>query len=156
MADRPVIDVLLPSRGRPALLERAITSLRDKATDPGRVGVIVGVDDDDPETVRVAREMGAHWMTFARQGYDRLHVYYQGLAAVSQADWLLVWGDDAVMLTGGWDDVLDALPPSIFVADLQSHHSPICCFPAVRREAVAAVGKFSSDNPHVDSSPVRG
>ncbi len=151
MADRPVIGVLLPSRGRPALLARSITSLRDCAADPAQFRVHVGADVDDQETVKVVAAAGAQVMLFARQGYDRLHVYYNQLAAGVDADWLLVWNDDAVMLTEGWDDVLGRLPRSVLVADLQSHHSPMCCFPAVRCEAVAAVGTFSSDNPHVDS-----
>jgi hypothetical protein len=113
--------------------------------------VIVGADADDQATITAAAEAGAYCLISDRHGYERLHVYYQQLAAASRARWLLVWNDDAVMLTQGWDTVLDHLPRSVLVADLQSHHSPMCCFPAVRREAVRAAGKFSSDNPHVDS-----
>jgi len=151
MADGPVIDVLLPSRGRPELLARSVRSLRTRATAPARVTVWVGADKDDPATVQAAIDAHAHCVLFTRQGYERLHVYYQQMAEGSDGQWLLVWNDDAVMLTPGWDEVLAGLPRRVLVADLQSHHSPMCCFPAVRREAVAAAGKFSSDNPHVDS-----
>ena len=86
-----------------------------------------------------------------RQGYDRLHVYYQRLSQLARGDWLLVWNDDATMLTTGWDAVIGDLPAEVHVAGVQSPHSPLCCFPAVRREAVAAIGKFCTDNPHVDT-----
>jgi hypothetical protein len=151
MANRPVIDVLLPSRGRPELLASSIRSLRLTAACPRSVQIHVGADSDDPLTDWVAAGLHARCYLFDPQGYDRLHVYYQHMAQASSGQWLLVWNDDAVMLTQGWDEVLWGLPPSVLVADLQSHHSPMCCFPAVRREAVVAAGKFSSDNPHVDS-----
>lgn len=152
MADRSLIDVLLPSRGRPILLSRAIGSLTSRAADPSRVRMRVGVDSDDPETARVVDLMGVDFEPFIQQGYERLHVYYQQLAAGSQADWLLVWNDDAIMTTQGWDDVLADLPRRVLVADLLSNHSPTCCFPAVRQAAVQAIGgRFCSDNPHVDS-----
>jgi hypothetical protein len=52
----------------------------------------------------------------------------------------------------GWDTKILALPPRIIVADLQNHYSPhMCCFPAVRADAVEALGAFSLHTPHVDS-----
>ena len=147
-----MIDVLLPSRGRPEMLARAVSSLRVQAACPRSVAVRVGVDSDDPATASMAASLAAHWITFARQGYERLHVYYQALAAASPADWLLVWNDDAVMLTPDWDDVLADLPSRFLVANLRSRHSPICAFPAVRREGCGGEpGCSAGDNPHVDS-----
>ena len=63
----------------------------------------------------------------------------------------MVWNDDATMTTPRWDDVIEALPPGVLVADITTPHSPLCCYPAVRREAVEALGRFSTDNPHVDT-----
>ena len=154
MADDCVIAVLLPSRGRPATLARSIGTLLVRADYPGRVAVIVGADNDDPATVRVTGDCDVSCLVMPRQGYPQLHAYYQALAATPDAcaaSWLLVWNDDATMLTTGWDSVLDGLPASVMVADLKSRHSPTCCFPAVRNEAVGIIGRFCSGNPHVDS-----
>lgn len=152
MADRPLVDALLPSRGRPGLLPRSAGSLHLTASRRTRVHVLVAADADDLATAGAAVAWGDGCVLFAeRHGYPGLHCYYQGLARRSAAPWLLVWNDDAVMLTQNWDTILEALPPQVMVADLQSRHSPICCFPAVRREAVQAIGCFCSGNPHVDS-----
>lgn len=134
------------------MLAAAIGSLRGRAAHPGRVKVIVGADRDDCATVVRAQNLGAACVVFGeRLGWLRLHVYYQQLSEAAGRGWLLVWNDDAVMITAGWDSVLDAQSDSVLVADLQSNHSPICCFPAVRREAVDALGRFCTANPHVDS-----
>ncbi len=144
-----VISVLLPSRGNPALLERSVRSLRGHAS--RRLEILVAADDDDPDTARKAGELAVLRLIRKRAGYDRLHVYYQDLAAMASGDWLLVWGDDCVMTTDGWDDIIESLPSGVLVADLASTHSQHCCFPAVRRAAVEAIGMFSTDNPHVDT-----
>lgn len=147
-----MIDVLVPSRGHPELLVRSAESLAGLAGSPEQVMIYVAADDDDPETIAVASELGVCRVFHRRPGYAGLHVYYQALAELGSADWLLVWNDDAMMLTAFWDAILHEQPPSVLVADLQSHHSPaMCCFPAVRRTAVNALGRFCTDNPHVDS-----
>jgi glycosyltransferase involved in cell wall biosynthesis len=145
-----VISVLIPSRERPELLARSVTSLRDKAASPPEV--LVAADDDDDTTVKMALELGVQVVVvMPRVGYDRIHEYYHEMAARASGSWLMVWDDDAVMLTPRWDEVIEALPREVYVADVQSPYSPMCCYPAVRRQAVAALGKFSTDNPHVDT-----
>jgi len=147
-----VIDVLIPSRGHPELLVRSVDSLLSLAGSPEQVMIYVAADGDDPETIAVASELGTCQVFSDRPGYAGLHVYYQGLAELGTADWLLVWNDDTTMLTAFWDTILHEQSPSVLIADLQSNHSPtMCCFPAVRREAVEALGRFCSDNPHVDT-----
>lgn len=147
-----MISVLVPSRGNPDDLQRSVESLRGLADRPGEIEVWVGADRDDPDTAAMAGYIGCDVELFDRQGYRGLHVYYQRLAELASGDWLLVWNDDAVMLTPGWDAVLSRLPAGALVADLQSHHSPMVCFPAVRREAMAMLGgRFCTANPHVDS-----
>jgi hypothetical protein len=42
-------------------------------------------------------------MQFDRQGYHRLHIYNNKLAEHTDARWLMIWNDDAVMETQGWD-----------------------------------------------------
>lgn len=111
----------------------------------------MAADDDDPGTARKALELTGRLLVRERAGYDRLHVYYQELAAMASGDWLLVWGDDCVMTTDGWDAIIGALPARVMVADLDSTHSQHCCFPAVRRAAMEAIGRFCTDNPHVDT-----
>jgi hypothetical protein len=146
-----VITVLCPSRGNPALLYRSVQSLRSTAT--GDLQVLAAIDPDEAALYAAADAYPGteFWIAPERYGYDRLHVYYQRLAPLAQGDWLLIWNDDATMMTLGWDAEIMALPREVFVADVRSPHYPLCCFPAVRREAVEALGKFSTDTPHVDT-----
>lgn len=147
-----MIDVLIPSRGHPGMLASSVGSLAKLASMPERVVFRIAADEDDQETIAAAKELGACQVFPGRPGYAGLHVYYQALAAAGTAGWVLVWNDDATMLTSSWDTILYELPPSVLVADLQSSWSPsLCCFPAVRRRAIDALGRFSSDNPHVDT-----
>jgi hypothetical protein len=146
------IDVLIPSRGRPEKLKQSIQSLFATCAWPSMVKIHVAADDDDPATAEVCGAWAhVRCLVMPREGYDRLHVYYQRLAVFCEGDWLLVWNDDARMLTSQWDAILGELPPGVLVADLMTPLSPLCCFPAVRAGAVAALGMFSTDNPHVDT-----
>lgn len=145
-----MISVLCPSRERTAMLAKSVTSLRDRSM-PGDTEILVAADEDDPDTIKAAADLGARALVCSRHGYDGLHLYYGKLAAMATGDWLLVWNDDAFMMTDDWAAIIGSLPAGILVADLVSGQSPLCCFPAVRREAVKALGRFSTDNPHVDT-----
>jgi hypothetical protein len=144
-----VISVLCPSRKNPELLAKSIRSLRTTADHPPEI--LIAADDDDMGTITMATDLTGRVFISPRAGYDRLHEYYQQLAIAARGDWLLVWNDDATMETLHWDAEIEALPPEVYVADIGSVHSPMCCFPAVRREAVQALGRFCTNNPHVDT-----
>lgn len=152
---QPLITVLLPTRGRAHLLERSIGSLLERATRPDRVRVRCGVDDDDAATIQQLARMGIGepelWVT-QRLGYGMLHEYVNVMARASgsECDWFLLWNDDALMLTQGWDSVVDRFDPS-YVLDCWSNHEPLtCAFPIVPAQWVRWVGHFSL-NPHNDS-----
>lgn len=110
------VSVMIPSRGRPDLLAKSIASLLDTAE--GDVEVLVRFDDDDKETAGAVPHKGSEvvseWagkikVKFGqRHGYRNLHLYYNELAEIASGDWLLLWNDDAVMNTEGWDAKIHA------------------------------------------------
>lgn len=148
-----MISALLPSRGRPDSLRRCVASLRDRAANPAALEVLVALDADDVESLPVAERVAeVVWVSDRRHGYANLHRYFNVLADAARGDWLLLWNDDAVMETDAWDRAIEELPPAVLVADLWSAHSPdLVTFPAVRREAVSAIGSFSPHNSHCDT-----
>ncbi|WP_213451571.1 glycosyltransferase family 2 protein [Rhizomonospora bruguierae] len=173
-----MISVLLPSRGRPASLRRAIHSLLDNSANrairtdhpgwtamPGALPeplppvieapqILVAADPDDPATRDAAERLGAQVLvTPRRYGYGELHRYLNALAEQAEGEWLLLFNDDAVMRTRDWDQVILGQPANVMVADLQSQLSPeFCCFPAVRRVALEVTGGvYSPHTPHADS-----
>ena len=141
---------MLPSRMRPESLQRSVESLMDLARDASQVEVIVVADADDNSTAYAARSLGCRVLRTRRHGYAALHNYYNYAARVSRGDYLILWNDDAVMQTCQWDWVLTSIRPTAWVANLQSQHSPVSCFPAVRREFYTTLGHLSL-NTHVDS-----
>jgi glycosyltransferase involved in cell wall biosynthesis len=145
----PLISVLLPSRGRPEALAESVGSLRHLATDPDRVEVLVASDDDDPPTDRAARALGARSLVGPRWGYPRLQMYVNALAHHANGTWLLLWNDDARMLTKGWDERVAEAEPGVL---WPSHNdSPMLnIFPVVHRRLVELLGHFSL-SAHCDS-----
>ena len=55
--DRPLVSVVLPSRDRPVLLERAVASVRDQ--EYGNWELVVAVDGGSPDTLEVADRLAA-------------------------------------------------------------------------------------------------
>lgn len=148
------ISVLLPSRGRPISLERSIRSLRTLAEQPENIEILVGADPDDALTVMTAQASQAMSLRFPeRYGYCRLHRYVNGLSALARGDWLLLWNDDAVMETEGWDSVIgshDHTAPLVLSLSSTGYGHALCCFPATSRALYAALGHLSL-SPHVDT-----
>jgi hypothetical protein len=140
-----VISATVPSRGRPAKLAASIKSLRDTASRPDLLEILVAYDPDDPETGQTARELDADftWEAPYRYGFAAQTRYYQVLLEHATGDWLLPsWSDDAIMITPGWDDRLRALPAGS-IAYLDGNFPGLTCFPAVHADALAAIGRIS-------------
>jgi glycosyltransferase involved in cell wall biosynthesis len=147
-----MISVLLPSRKRPDSLRKSIASLRSLADQD--IEILVAIDPDDIATIRQVKELGVKYLvTHERYGYHNLHIYYNQLAEIATGDWMLLWNDDAEMITRNWCSIITELRTPYLIADLQSELSSSghCCFPAVRRSAIEAVGGFSPWTNHCDT-----
>jgi glycosyltransferase involved in cell wall biosynthesis len=110
-----LISVLLPTRNRVNLVNRSVESLLSKSSDPSRVEILVAYDEDD----LVSQEYfnGSAWESLIGVahnqvcccplwGYSGLNRYYTTMAKQARGRWFMVWNDDAVMLTEGWDQHL--------------------------------------------------
>ncbi|HEY6117710.1 MAG TPA: glycosyltransferase, partial [Candidatus Dormibacteraeota bacterium] len=109
-----MISVLLPSRGRPKALEETITGLLRLADEPDAIQVLVAADPDDDGTLAAELpDQVTVWTAPQRYGYPRLHEYVNALAAQAGGDWLMLWNDDARILTPGWDQAIEAAPQAV-------------------------------------------
>ena len=48
--DKTIISILLPTRGRTDVLKKSLESLINTASDPSRLEILLGLDDDDEAT----------------------------------------------------------------------------------------------------------
>ncbi len=151
MPHRPLISVLLPSRGRPASLTESVRSLRDTADHPQQLEILVAADPDDPLTRIAAKHANVDQIlvTEVRYGYARLHEYVNRLAAQANGDWQLLWNDDARMRTPGWDSVIAEQPPGVLWP--ATNNGPwLNTFPVTHTSVITALGHWSL-SPHCDS-----
>lgn len=144
------VSVLLPSRRREALLRGSITSLVTLAAHPEQVEVLVAADPGDPATqgfTIAAPLAGRVLITPQRWGRGSLHEYYNWLAPHAAGQWLLIFNDDAVMETQGWDEVIRAQEPGVVVVG--SNHGDHM-FVAVPASWARAAGTLSP-TPDIDN-----
>jgi glycosyltransferase involved in cell wall biosynthesis len=100
------VSILLPTRKRVPLLKKCVESLLDNASDPTKIQLLFGVDDDDPETIDYLKDFkhpARSVIKFQRQGYENLHLYNNSLASYAQGLWIMFFNDDAIMKTKHWD-----------------------------------------------------
>jgi glycosyltransferase involved in cell wall biosynthesis len=112
-----IISVLLPTRGRKETLLKSLKTLLDNAANPGRIEVIMGIDDDDDGVKEYIQTEIAPYMQqlkveckaqiFKPLGYDQLHTYVNTLASAATGQWLFFWNDDALMLSENWDNEIE-------------------------------------------------
>lgn len=133
----PSISLLLPTRGRQALVDRLFRSIGETTTHLDRVEVILYVDDDDTdshhldsENIHVVRIIGP---SLSMGGYN------SACLAQARGDIIILINDDMVIGTHGWDEKiaeLDAsIPDKIYLAygnDLFKKGN-LCTFPILSR-----------------------
>lgn len=101
-AQPPRVAVVAPSRGRPANVERLWKSMQQTALGP--VDLLVGLDADDEASY--PRLPGVTYVVKPRQ---RLNAWWNELAIdnIDRYETFVFAGDDNVMVTPGWDFLLD-------------------------------------------------
>jgi len=113
-----IISVLLPTRGRKEVLLNSLKTLFDKASNSKRVELLLGVDEDDTDTQEYIKTTVAEYLqekqveckasVFKPLGYENLNTYVNTLANSATGEWLFFWNDDALMVTEGWDDIIES------------------------------------------------
>ena len=148
------IAILLPTRSRTTALTTSVTSIVDMASDPSRLQILIGLDNDDTvglehfETVIQpyldGNSVDYQAQAFDSMGYAGLNRYYNHLSQSANADWLFVWNDDAVMDTQGWDDVVRSYTGEFKLLKVHTHNDhPYSIFPIVPRAWYDLFGHLS-------------
>lgn len=147
----PLISVLIPTRGRPALLKKSVRSLLDRAFRVDDIEIVCRTDRDDPSYGPHGEEIQCLHTSWAQRigeplGYRGLHAYYSDCAARARGEWLVIWNDDCLMRTTDWDRDL-RFPPNYAEPWMVLAHNH---FPAVSRRWFEATGRIAA-SPHTDT-----
>ena len=151
------ISILLPTRGRPELMKKSIEGLLSKASNPGRLELLLGIDNDDEGLQEFIKdELGplcnklnvdCKAQVFPPLGYAKLHHYVNTLAAHATGEWLFFWNDDGIMVTEGWDDVISSHDGEFKLLGPRDNHNghPYAIFPIVPRDWFILMGNLSQN-----------
>lgn len=151
------ITVLLPTRGRPEVLEKSVQSLIDRASSPKDIEIMFGVDEDDKETTDYVKAKIAPYLQnagvearaniFKPIGYENLHNYVNTLAGNGTGEWLFFWNDDGLMVTEGWDEIIDSYTGQFKLLAPKDNHNghPYAIFPVVPRDWYILIGHLSQN-----------
>ena len=150
------IAILLATRGRQEPLMRSLQSLVDLADNAKRIQFMLAFDRDDAVGIDYFVSTVQPWMdqqglryhaeVFEPMGYINLHKYNNAMAAKTASDWLVIWNDDAVMETQGWDTVIASYTGQFQLLAFHTHRDhPYSIFPIVPRAWFDLLGYIS---PH--------
>jgi hypothetical protein len=128
----------------------------DLADQPNQLQLMFAFDNDDTVGTEYfknelqpwldQREISYTAMQFDRQGYHRLHVYNNKMAEYTDARWLMIWNDDAVMETQGWDTEIMHYEGQFKLLAVHTHRDhPYSIFPILPRKWYELLGYIS---PH--------
>ena len=150
------IAMLLATRGRTDMLGRSIRSLVELADNISRVQLMFAFDDDDEIGFKYFTDDLKPWMDeqkinytamrFKRMGYVNLHKYNNAMAKQTDTKWLVIWNDDAVMKSKGWDSTIMSYYGEFKLLSFKTHNMhPYSIFPIVPRKWYDLLGYIS---PH--------
>ena len=98
------------TRGNTYEANRAIESLYYSAENKDCLEVIVILDEDDSESIdyfssQLIYKPKLH-LTAPKGGFGHFHEYFNEVIFSITGTWFIPWSDDCIMITGGWDRIL--------------------------------------------------
>jgi len=157
MTSNKKISIILPTRGRTTMLKDSLESLIKTCKSPKDVELLLGVDEDDTEVTGYIKEEVAPMLqeagieakasVFKPLGYENLHTYVNTLASGATGEWIFFWNDDGIMLTDGWDEVIDSYSGQFKLLAPKDNHNghPYAIFPIVPKDWFVLMGHLSQN-----------
>jgi hypothetical protein len=150
------IAICLPTRARTHMMDRSVCSLFDLADNPQRIKILFGFDNNDSVGTDYFTNQLQPWldakdhaytaMQFEPMGYIRLNEYVNAMTKTVTAKWYIVWNDDAVMRTVGWDTEVMRYDGKFKLLAFHTHQDhPYSIFPIVPHKWIEILGYLS---PH--------
>jgi|HubBroStandDraft_2_1064218.scaffolds.fasta_scaffold00006_10 hypothetical protein len=142
-----IISLLLPSRKRPTILRRMVKSVRDTATNPDRIEIVVRFDDDDEASAEEARMDGLVVLVGPR--IRKMTQYWNLCFDECSGSICQQANDDYIITSNGWDVALEQafaeVPDKIMCAhfsDVYGHGSNFGPHAFTSRRWIETLGYF--------------
>jgi hypothetical protein len=138
MHQRPVLSLIVPTRGRPLPLRRFLDSIAATATHPKALEVVLVLDNDDWESLAVHHDSLTLKRVVVPPGLTMGVLNAEGYAASSGALVMLL-NDDVVAQTRGWDVAVrraaNRFPDGIVLVHVNDtlFRDRLCTFPLTSR-----------------------
>jgi len=110
------VSVLFPTRRRPELAKRAISSLYNSLGEFKDIEIIIACDNDDTNsrdeimsfTANTFPDLKIGCLTCERMGYGKINEYFNLMIPLTSpnSEMILFWGDDYIMKTEDWTTIL--------------------------------------------------
>lgn len=140
-----MISLLLPSRRRPKIFSRMVSSVRGTAKNP--VEIVARFDDDDLESAKSAEQDGARVLIGPR--IRNITAYWNECFDACHGEIVAQWNDDVVLVDKGWDILVEKafaeVPDKILVChgdDIWGHRGNFGPHPFTSRRWVECLGVF--------------
>lgn len=158
MDNKILVSVMLPTRQRTDLVKRSVISLLEKSADPTTIEVLIAYDNDDQmskdyfvdEWKQLISSYKSHTQVYETPawGYGDLNNYYNLLASNAQGQWLLLWNDDALMISQNWDKEVESNRDFLGMIHMTTDNfqKNLTLFPMVPKKWIDVFGCLSLSN----------
>ena len=127
-----LVSVMVPSRGRPDRLRSTLANIRDTASHPERVEILVRLDDDDTPSLDIKDGLHAECAPCRLRvlveprgkGYDDIHRFFNEMAARAKGDYVMVFGDDGRFVTSNWLQAIEERRHRLSVLHFPTFNTP--------------------------------
>jgi hypothetical protein len=134
----PTLSLIVPTRKRPEPLRRFLASVARTAARPGRLDVVLVVDDDDPASLAVRHPRLTLKHVVGPPGRTMGALNAAGYAAAA-GEFVMLLNDDVIVRTRRWDDTVLACvrrfpdPVALVHVNDTLMRDHLCTFPLVSR-----------------------
>lgn len=149
--------LILNSRKRPQLLFNFIKSIFENAKNKDSVEILVRIDNDDIESLRLAEyKFNFNVSFFSGDRPSNLHSSINELVSISTGENIFVCNDDIEIITKNWDSLAlakienykkeNSITDNIYYCKTlcnsadRDYSKGYCSFPIISREAVNTIG----------------
>ena len=136
---------LLPTRGRPDLVDRLFRSIVDTTSSLDQLEIILGIDDDDQATQKITHDRLNLKKVILPRG-QKMGALVSACYAASSGRFIMGVNDDLILRTQGWDEIVASCFERfgddiglIHVNDLL-FRDVLCTFPILSRRACKEIG----------------